>query len=150
MFDRDNAAVVRRVSDGDSFLDWGRGVFSFPIPIPDHRQEDKACIELLYPDSILRTVDSSGRRVYLVSEFNRENGSHSTEEVYYFRPPGKNLILDRVIDMRTKKNVALSKTSFAELVRRRQSPLEHVDFEGFRPLFEMFLRVRQALLTCPS
>lgn len=150
VFDRDNAAVVRRVSDGDSFVDWGRGVFSFPIPIPDHRQGDKACIELLYPDSILRTVDSSGRRVYLVSEFNRENGSHSTEEGYYFRPSGKNLILDRVIDMRTKKNVALSKTSFAELVRRRQSPLEHVDFEGFRPLFEMFLRVRQALLTCPS
>ena len=125
-------------------------VFSCSIPIPAHRQAtERLCIELLYPDSVLRAVDGSGRRVYQASEFNQENGSHSTENVYCFRPSGRSLILDRVIDFGTKENVALSKTSFADLVRGRQSPFERVEFEGFRPLFEVFLRVGEALLTEP-
>jgi RNA-directed DNA polymerase len=69
IFDRDNPDVISKVSDGAKpYKEWGNNVFSFAIPIPDHRPDIAgACIELYFNDHDLSLPNAEGRR--LANEF---------------------------------------------------------------------------------
>jgi RNA-directed DNA polymerase len=147
IFDRDSAQVVAQVEDAGSYKNWGNGVYSFALPVPLHRDPSfPLCVELLYEDSILKTADSEGRRVFARSEFDPSTGAHATKDVYCPHPNSKSVILEMVIDFATKKNVALSKSAFSDLVAAEEKPFDAVDFGGFVPVFQVFQRIREQIL----
>ncbi|MFN8475509.1 MAG: reverse transcriptase domain-containing protein, partial [Anaerolineae bacterium] len=73
IFDRDNEKIMREVQGkDDSYKAWGNNVFSFTIPIPDHRaNQQRICIEQFYQDKDIRRKDRNGRRIFLAEEFNK-------------------------------------------------------------------------------
>jgi DNA polymerase III delta prime subunit len=121
VFDRDKEDVIAKVEDPNKgFKDWGNRVFSFAIPIPPHRMGQRGiCIESYYADEDLRIEDSSGRRLYLASEFSGNSGRHLADPTLSVGNKGKLPQRDvfKVIDTDVYndrgENVALSKADFA-------------------------------------
>jgi RNA-directed DNA polymerase len=74
IFDRDNSSILHKITqEGETFKDWKNNVYSFAIPIPNHRQGyENVCIEMYYTDEEIKTKDGNGRRLYLTSEFDKE------------------------------------------------------------------------------
>ena len=64
MFDRDNPEIIPKVHDDKlGYKLCGNNVFSFAIPIPEHRQLSAGvCIELYYQDTDLLKFSSEGRQ----------------------------------------------------------------------------------------
>jgi RNA-directed DNA polymerase len=133
--------------DGSSFRDWGNGVFSFALPIPSYRKDGEVCVELLYEDRILTIPDSENRRLYRTSEFDPKNGRHLSEQVYTLYPDRRTLIAEKVFDMASGDNVALSKADFAKRISERAPGVADVDFSGFYPIFQEIQQIRQTILT---
>ena len=67
IIDRDEPKRMNEMHDDDKgFKFWNIGVYSFAIPVPDHRNEnDGICIELYYKDEEIKRHDSDGRRLFL-------------------------------------------------------------------------------------
>ena len=146
LFDSDNKQIVNDVKGGaDGFRRWSRGVYSFVLPTPAHRDEgDPLCIELLHTDATLALKDSSGRRIYCLSEF-KANSFHTDGHAVMTK--GKSsLIVSEVRDVNTQENIALSKDSFAEMVLVKKAPFDGVDLNGFKPIFERLVKMRQQWL----
>jgi RNA-directed DNA polymerase len=144
LFDRDNDQQLKRAVGSEGWRDWGNGVAAVAIQSP--RDEDKICVELLYPPEVLQRVDGDGRRVFLNSEFDRTTGHHLADEVRYTVPrPAQTLIRDDVYEVTTGRSVGLSKMTFAERVRDNLEPYEEVSFEGFRPTFELILKALRSV-----
>jgi RNA-directed DNA polymerase len=78
IFDRDIREVVKNAMDGDkSYKSWGNNVFSFVIPLPQHREQTpEISIEFYYRDNEITRTDRNGRRLFLSNEFNNESGKH--------------------------------------------------------------------------
>jgi RNA-directed DNA polymerase len=149
VFDRDRDDIVRQVTvPGKPFKDWGHNVFSIALPIPPHRaMSTHICIEHLYEDALLQSRDGNSRRVYLRTEFD-SSGAHNIEPV--FCPNMKaSLVPDEVFDSATKSKVSLSKKAFAEAITKQLPPYSAPNFEGFAPLFDVFLEVRKVWLASP-
>jgi len=148
MFDRDTKDV-KKVSDGSSIIrKWAPGVYSFAIPRPRHRADDRICIEMYYQDVDLRRTDREGRRLFLAKEFNKEDGSHTTEEFYRLYPDRSNLVVEGKVfrkqsgvvgaENKPRKQWALAKAAFADYIMNRIPPFDHVDFRAFREIFNIF------------
>jgi hypothetical protein len=146
IFDRDNAEMVSKVSDGEkSYKSWGNNVFSFAIPMPDHRSVDSgACLELYFNDSDLRIANAEGRRLFLSSEFNHASGRHLSDSTLSAGHKGrlspgnaKLKILDTEVYDAGHKNVALSKAEFATLIAKADGVFGAVDFHQFSKIFSI-------------
>lgn len=81
MFDRDKPDIVSKVEENaGEFKFWGNNVYSFAIPVPAYRTPDvDVCIELYYTDDEIRTNDTAGRRLFLLTEFNPASGRHLSD-----------------------------------------------------------------------
>jgi RNA-directed DNA polymerase len=119
IFDRDNPDVVSKVNDGERpYKSWGNNVFSFAIPVPDHRSGDSGvCIELYFNDRDLMISNVEGRRLFLSTEFNHASGRHLSETSLSVGHKGKLSpekakvkILDTEVYDVDHNNVALSKS----------------------------------------
>jgi len=138
VFDSDVSETVKKAKGSAKlYLDRGNNVFTLVIPSPAFRGES-ICIEHLYKDSDLKKKDSKGRRLYFVDEFDQKLGFHLKDfGIYRPRPGGKTLIVDSdVVDIRTHKNIALTKNDFASKVISKEPPFNDMDFSGFEPLFD--------------
>ena len=124
VFDSDVSETVKKAKGSAKlYLDRGNNVFTLVIPSPAFRGES-ICIEHLYKDSDLKKKDSKGRRLYFVDEFDQKLGFHLKDfGIYRPRPGGKTLIVDSdVVDIRTHKNIALTKNDFASKVISKEPP----------------------------
>jgi hypothetical protein len=145
IFDHDNPAVVSKVTDNEtSYKSWGNNVFSFAIPVPDHRDDAGVCIELLFNDADLRTADPQGRRLFLSSEFNPISGRHLSDTTLSVGHKGKLAtgptkikVLDAEVYDLSHKNVALSKAEFATLIERGEGAFGLLDFTAFGKILEI-------------
>jgi GTPase SAR1 family protein len=153
VFDRDNPEIISKVCDGEKpFKAWGNNVFSFAIPIPDHRSDALgSCIELYFTDRDLRKPNTDGRRLFLSSEFNQSSGRHLSDTTLSAGHKGKLSsgksgikILDTEVYDAAHKNVALSKAEFATLIVGANGIFETVNFHPFE---KIFLVVEQILRT---
>lgn len=158
IFDRDNPEVVRKVEPegGGKFRNWGNNVYSFAIPTPDHRKKTpNVCIELYYTDAAIMRKDREGRRLFLSWEFNNLSLKHLKDKSLncsdrnILRDPQPKIVDDNVYD-ETDKNVALSKSAFADYVLKRESGFDDFDFSAFRHIFEIIQEIQVLSRSSPQ
>jgi DNA polymerase III delta prime subunit len=152
IFDCDNPDIVSKVSDGEkSYKSWGNNVFSFAIPIPDHRSgELGVCIELYFNDLDLKIPNVEGRRLFLSSEFNHASGRHLSETTLSAGHKGKLSpgkakvkILDTEVYDADHNNVALSKSEFATPIANADGSFGAVNFQEFKKIFSVVEQILQ-------
>jgi len=151
LFDRDEPNIIREVADGDRFKAWGNQVFSFVLPIPDHRTHTPdICIEFLYPDNNLLLVDEHGRRLYLSSEFHETSGRHKENPAIScllsskFKKDAKLSIIDASVFDANHRSIALAKDAFADYILHDQVPFNRMNLDGFKPIFDMIIAILRA------
>jgi hypothetical protein len=147
IFDRDKPEIVSQVVDeGLGYKPWGNNVFSLAIPLPAHRTDaGAACMELYYRDDEIKTVDETGRRLFLSSEFNSASGRHITDHRLSVGHKGKLppagtkaiRIIDSDVYDAAHKNVAMSKVEFAAKVAAGSGKFGDFDFAAFTDLFSI-------------
>lgn len=145
IFDRDEADIIKKVTskNGESFKKWGNGVYSFVLPIPEHRiATPKICIEHCYIDEDIKLKDAQDRRLYMGNEFSYEYALSidGDKACKYKNKCGANsiqIIDDGVCLIADKdgNNIALSKSNFAQYIYNKTEPFNQVNFESFRPVF---------------
>lgn len=139
MFDRDNETVLKDVEmPGVSYKNWGNNVFSFAIPVPDHREkEGRICIEHYFKDEQITTEDENGFRLFLRSEFD-DNGIHIGGQLFTRDLNKKTLIIDdNIFSVNKKVNVALQKRKFADCVIKGDPPFQNFSWDSFFLIFEV-------------
>lgn len=144
VFDRDNPKIVRQVEAVDSepsFRHWGFHVYSFALPIPDHRQGEQSAIsiELYYTDDEIKRQDAQGRRLFLSDEFN-DVGWHLDGDLACWENKARGeavCVIDRKVFSRDGVNQALSKQSFAHNVLHRADNFDGSDFSQFIKVFDV-------------
>jgi len=146
IFDRDNPSVVKRVSgSGTPIKDWSGRVYSFAIPVPEHREETPhVCIELYYSDSELELGDDSGRRLFTNREFDPETGFHRTDHDLFCTDQkklrqDKLAIVDGGVKRRNRGDVSLTKARFASMVKDRAGPAARFRFDAFGAIFQLLM-----------
>jgi hypothetical protein len=121
---------------------------SLSLPNPPQRSTEKhICIEHLYPDAVLQKRDSNDRRLYLRNEFNPATSVHRTEPVFCQNIQTRTLVAENVIDFASQARVSLTKQAFADAITTGLPPFADVDFEGFAPVFDVFLAIRTQWLS---
>jgi len=122
IFDRDDKSKMKEICDNDkNYKAWGNNVFSFAIPIPDHRKATpEISIEFYYKDSEITQKDIEGRRLFRREEFHSRSGRHIKEEGLIC-PDIKKIeksfgIIDNNVYDTKDNNVALSKADFARYI----------------------------------
>ena len=141
IFDRDVQNIIPKVHDDNrGFKDWGNGVYSFALPIPQHRKDNKEiCIELYYNDEEIQTADENGRRIYLNCEFHPQSGRHKTLNLNTTdksKLKNKQLkLLDNSVFDENNSNVALSKNNFADYIFQDKLGFNDFGFEAFEEVF---------------
>ncbi|PFQ62883.1 hypothetical protein COK18_18385 [Bacillus cereus] len=143
VFDRDEADTMKKATiNGENFKKWGNNVYSFALPIPDHRSETpNICIEHYYLDKDIKLEDSQLRRLYMGNEFTPAYGL-SVDRSKICKNKNKcgensiQIIDSGVCDINDEStNIALSKNNFAQSIYDEIEPFNQVDFESFRPVF---------------
>ena len=141
VFDRDVKDYVHKVTVQDQFFkSWGNKVYSMVIPVPSDREFHEICIEHLYTDAELTTVDNDGRRIFLSTEFSKETGKHLKENLYVKSLGKLSSKIPQIIDSGVfdsyNKSYALSKSDFADYVLNAESPYDSFNIDGFRKIFQ--------------
>jgi len=145
VFDRDNEAIIKEIGD-TGYKAWGNRVYSLAIPIPSHREDyDHVCIELYYSDQELTTTNSSGRRLFLTTEFNESSGTHNNDPLIHLGNKGKlgrtaNEKGARIIDAdvyRGVDSIALSKAQFADGIYNQVEPFNMFSFAHFNAILDI-------------
>jgi hypothetical protein len=147
IFDRDKDEIITKVQTPSSnYRMWGNNVYSFAIPIPPHRSNQSSiCIEFYYTDEELRSVDQAGRRLFLSNEFNPSSGRHSTNQRLSvgnnkkLPAPGTAAVrlLDSDVYDELSRNVALSKSDFAQNVLKGTGAFGSFRFDSFREILSV-------------
>lgn len=152
VFDRDNPKVISVVSGNDKdYKDWGNNVFSFAIPIPEHRLDTSdICIELYYQDKDIKRRDVNGRRLFLSNEFDQRSGRllSSPEITCNDRNKFRRQlsIVDGQVWSINNENIALPKNDFADLIASADENFKDVDFTAFRKVFELISAIVRAVV----
>ena len=151
IFDRDEPDLLKRVHDETTgFKSWNNGVYSFAIPIPQHRKDNPSvCIEFYYKDEEIKRYDNEGRRLFLSNEFNPNSGRHNidrdlvTQETKKIKNNKNNeiKIIDSNVFDSNDKNVALSKDDFANYILQESDNFNDFDFKPFLDIFEVIDRI---------
>jgi RNA-directed DNA polymerase len=146
IFDRDNHDITKKASGSDgNYKDWGNNIYSFVIPVPQHRfQTPSISIEFYYTDSEIMRQDKVGRRLFLSTEFMPPSGWHASKKFIYTYP-GKlkkdqdPFIVDTGVydDHEQPHNVALPKDDFADYVLKKEVGFDDFDFSQFRAIFDV-------------
>jgi hypothetical protein len=159
VFDRDNESVIKELAKlgpvDDGYQVWGNGVYSFVLPVPEHRKQYKhISIEMYYSDEVL------GRRTRKKLCFDNELRKeilpgNRAKDVLIAPDPGTELTkkvvagIDRIEDAAGNK-VGLSKAAFAELIHNRAEPFQEVDFGSFRLFADTIERIIDTWKAAPQ
>ncbi|GAA2738632.1 hypothetical protein [Actinocorallia aurantiaca] len=162
IFDRDNPDIVRdlaRQGNIDSYQVWGNNVYSLALPVPVHRQScPHVCIEMLYSDDDLVRRDIHGRRLYFEDELERATTPQGSFERHRPRESGRQqgqarklfsgrarLVLDD-----NGRQVAMTKSDFANHVYDQDTGFDDIDFSGFRKTFDLIKAILAIDAVLPS
>lgn len=143
IFDRDEPNIISQVQNKN----WGNSIYSFAIPIPDHRKEtEDICIELFYKDSEIIRTDNHNRRLFLSNEFSSKSGKHKQDKMLNYLYPNridtsKTLIIDNNVFDADDNNVALSKNQFAEYVLKKTHNFDDFEFLEFKKIFNILFDI---------
>ncbi len=144
MFDSDDAAIIKHVTEQDKqYKSWGNNVFSFVIPTPTHRQATPdISIELYYKDTEITRLDTTGRRLFLNSEFRSINGRHKTDNLTCMDRKKINnqkrlIVIDSQVYDDNENDVSLSKNSFAEYILHQEDNFNDFDYTSFAQIFDI-------------
>ncbi len=152
IFDRDNPEILGKIDDvAKPYKNWGNNVFSFAIPLPDHRPDViGVSLDLYFTDTELATKDEHGRRLYLSSEFNPTSGRHLTDPSIsvahkgkLYARPGVVRVLDTEVYDESHKNLALSKSDFANSVSTAREDFAKFDFGRFNKILAVISQIMQ-------
>lgn len=142
--DRDSALNIKELTNKEGFKEWGNNVYSFLVPIPPHRFDSEfVCIEMLYPDDVLKRKDKNGRRLYLTTEFNSKTTKHLTEACVCSYLSTKKLIVETEIYPldNDDTNLRLSKYDFAINIANNIEPFTNIDFSAFIEVFNKIAEI---------
>lgn len=134
---------------------WGNNVFSFVIPVPEHRiRTPQICIEHYYTDDVIKkTVQCNGikRRLYMGNEFNNDGISSDGNIFCRDRNSCGNdsiRIIDGTTDKRvyrigdeTQTNIALSKMNFVKKITEGSDEFSNVNFDSFSLIFDVIKQI---------
>lgn len=148
IFDRDNTEIVKNVEDTQNpFKSWGNSVYSFAIPVPEHRQRhENISIEMYFTDKEIQTYDDQGRRLFLTSEFNEVSGKFKQDSkisignkgrLRGITTPTRSKIVDSEVYDEYSKNIALSKADFAQNIWREIGQFALFDFNHFKQITDV-------------
>ncbi len=156
--DRDVDEANKKFSQSDcQFKSWGNNVFSFIIPIPDHRTATpNICIEHYYTDEDLKTVievEGVQRRLFVGNEFNEKGYSIGMGEKFYCEDKKKcgenkfsiidgsdNKRVYKIAEMSAQEdpeNYALTKSAFANAVLNKETGFSRANFQHFSLVFNI-------------
>lgn len=147
IFDRDNPTILSELekkSPGtlDSFQYWGNNVYSFVLPVPDHRKNyQNVSIEMLYSDEVIGRRDSQGKKLHFDNEIQKEIVNGKVMRTVEISPNAemelkKKISSDEagaIVNLSGVK-VGLSKAAFAELIYTGTEPFSDVNFDDFKPV----------------
>lgn len=153
--DRDDDKINKELGKEEFpfYKDWGNNVFSFVLPLPEHRKNTpKICIEHYYTDDEIKTplkIDGVMRRLYLGNEF-YDSGIGVSEDIHCkdLNSCGEDKI--NVIDgcnnkpvcaLRRKINLALPKMKFAEGVLNHSTEFANFNFDNFHLIFDVIKEI---------
>jgi DNA replication protein DnaC len=147
IFDRDNKDIIKKATKSNSeFKSWGNNVYSFALPIPEHRRDwTEICIEHFFTDAEIKT-EIDGKRLYLSNEFDENSGKLIADRTISLGNKGKiknccgetnYIIIDREVFDTNLDNVALSKFRFADYVRNSDLQSGKFEFIYFRLIFNI-------------
>ncbi len=147
IFDRDVEQIKKSASsEAGDYKKWGNSVYSFVLPIPEHRQDTPdISIEFFYKDEDIRRKDLSSRRLFLSSEFNPETGRHLSDDLNCPHPRKDwhskvKIIEDKVFD-KSGKNFALPKSDFADYILNGADGFKDIDFGAFSRIFDIIATI---------
>lgn len=153
VFDNDDKTVLKKISvPGEDYKRWGNRVYSFALPVPDHRKSaaKDICVELFYKDSEIMREDVRGRRLFLSYEFDRDSGFHLGGK-RLFCPDGRRKRALAVLDNSVFKtdgdrpvDVALPKDDFAKYVLNEVDNFRDFDVSEFGKIFDVIAKIIEA------
>ena len=151
--DKTNKAL--RGKNSSSYKNWGNNVFSFVLPLPEHRQTTpEICIEHYYTDDEIKTsieIDGKPRRLYIGNEFNKDG--ISLDSKFFCRDRnscgnGKINIIDGndgksvyAIGDQKETNLALPKMKFAEGILDQLPEFADINFNNFHLIFDIIKQI---------
>ena len=150
IFDRDEAKIIKQVSEqNQAYKEWGGNVFSFIIPVPDHRvAAPNISIEFYYTDDEIKRPDKHGRRLFLSSEFHpssrHKRADLTCTDLNKINRKDVTIIDDKVFD-KHHKNVALPKSQFADYILQQQEGFNDFDISEFQKIFDIIGMIIEAL-----
>ena len=155
--DADNYKTSRVLEGrGTSFKSWGNNVYSFIIPVPNHRASTpNICIEHYYSNEEIMTpyeINGIKRRLFLGNEFNEDGLSFNKEYICVDRNScgqHKINIIDgnekkriyRIDDMKDKNNLALPKMLFAENILNGVGSFSEFSYKPFTLVFDIIKEI---------
>lgn len=153
--DVDTTSKILGKENAPFYKDWGNNVFSFVLPVPEHRQSTpKICIEHYYSDDEIKTVveiDGRNRRLYIRNEFNKDG--LSLDRAFLCRDRnscgnGKINIIDGcsgksvyAINDLKETNLALPKMKFADAILNQSPEFTNIDFNNFHLIFDLIKQI---------
>ena len=156
--DADDLETSRHIEGKDKhFKSWGNNVYSFVLPVPEHRKDTpNISIEHYYTDNVIKTeikVGNNNKRLYMGNEFSK-NGFLQSDKSIICKDrnncgPDKIHIIDsqsgkEVLNGDDEKvNLALSKMAFAEAIYMQKPEFANVDFSSFKLLFDVIKEIEE-------
>jgi len=150
LFDRDNPTIARELlkqTDGAEtrYQDWGNNVFSMMLPIPaDRKDYINICIEMFYPEEIIRRETNDGKRLFFDNELKMEVAPGERPKWIPVAPAKGSELTKRIaakdvdgIEDSSGQKRGISKTAFADLIYREEVPFQDIDFGNFRYIAEI-------------
>ncbi|GEM_PF-2784194 len=135
MFDRDNPIIIKE-HEGYEFKKWAKNIYSFCIPVPEHRREyANISIEFYYSDLELATI-FDGKRLLWDNEIRKEIIQGDCKVVQIDKDLSKEYtkkVFDEDID-KWKLN-GISKTIFAEKINSDCEETKCFNFSKFKIIF---------------
>jgi len=148
IFDRDEIDYVKSMGSNDPLIEYkdnSNNVFSFCIPIPDHRPNHEfITIEHYYADEEIKKKDENNRRVFLSSEFSK-TGVHKTthyvrhgnyEKIKRYTDENKLKIIENDV-FYGEENIALPKSDFAKYIYENKSGFDDFKVDQFEKIFKI-------------
>lgn len=155
IFDCDISKTVSEMHPGgNSYKDYGNGVYGFTIPVPKEREKNGQTgisIEYLYSDGEIKSpVNESGRRLFLGTEFTRKSMVHNENTGLVLNKPngkGEDKILENnggqaVYDWEDNNYLA-KKDEFAEAIKSGFIHISEESWNHFKPIFDLMSKIIQ-------
>lgn len=154
MFDRDNTKIKKDLEaytvSKKQFQNWGNNVYSFCIPVPNHRKDyQNLSIEFYYKDEEIKRKDRNGKRLFFDNELEmRQMPGEKAMRVEIqsvskteFNKKIYDKDVTQIIDITTGKQIALSKSNFAQNIFTKEMGFDDFDVSEFNKIFDIIKEI---------